>query len=295
VQQQRIRIRWTKEGRTRFVSARDLTSVWERALRRADLPIAYSEGFTPHAKVSFPDALPVGYGSTGEYAELTFAAPIVPDRDLGRLSATLPEGMDITTYLEVPDGAPKLARMLRATLWEQVWPPADAAELTDLLRRRSDELLEADHAEVIRHRPDGDRTIDVRPAVLAIAVSTIPARAAPGSTSPGRAAPEAHPQRPASEAQPRRPALEGTKPPQGGVTQPASEDAGPRTVLRAVLRNDGPTVRPTDLLNALSRGDIAEPPVIRRVAQGEHVPDGLREALSGRVDPLVLDVDAEAA
>jgi hypothetical protein len=75
---QRYRIRWTKEGRTRFVSARDLTSVWERALRRVDLPIAYSEGFTPHAKVSFPDALPVGYGSTGEYAELTFAAPDRP-------------------------------------------------------------------------------------------------------------------------------------------------------------------------------------------------------------------------
>jgi hypothetical protein len=79
------------------------------------------------------------------------------------------------------------------------------------------------------------------------------------------------------------------------VTPPA-HDAGPRTLLRAVLRNDGPTVRPTDLLNALSRGDVAEPPVIRRVAQGEHVPpQGLREALSGQVEPLVLDVDAEAA
>jgi hypothetical protein len=183
--------------------------------------------------------------------------PVVPDRDLGRLSATLPEGMDITTYLEVPDGAPKLARMLRATLWEQVWPPADAAELTDLLRRRSEELLAADRAEVVRHRPDGDRTIDVRPAVLAIAVSILIQR------------------------------------PEDGVTPPAA--AGPRTVLRAVLRNDGPTVRPTDLLNALSQGDIAEPPVIRRVAQGEHVPGGLREALSGQVEPLVLDVDAEAA
>jgi radical SAM-linked protein len=251
VQQQRLRIRWTKEGRTRFVSARDLTSVWERALRRVDLPIAYSEGFTPHAKVSFPDALPVGTTSTGEYAELTFAVPIVPDRDLGRLSATLPEGMDITTYLEVPDGAPKLARMLRATLWELIWPPADAAELTDLLSRRSDALLAAERAEVIRHRPDGDRTIDVRPALLAIAAHTTERRAPAGP--------------------------------------------GARTVLRAVLRNDGPTVRPTDLLNALARGDVAVPPVIRRVAQGEHVPEGLREALSGQVEPLVLDVDAEAA
>jgi radical SAM-linked protein len=257
VPQQRLRIRWTKEGRTRFVSARDLTSVWERALRRVDLPIAYSEGFTPHAKVSFPDALPVGVRSTGEYAELTFAAPIVPDRDLARLSATLPEGMDITTYLEVPDGAPKLARMLRATLWELEWPSGDVAELAALLSRRGDELLAADHAEVVRHRPDGDRTIDVRPAVLDLAVSSPDPR------------PEDDDPRPAT--------------------------TGPRTVLRAVLRNDGATVRPTDLLQALTRDEVAEPPVVRRVAQGEHVSRGLREALSGQVEPLVLDVDAEAA
>ncbi|MEX2504744.1 MAG: TIGR03936 family radical SAM-associated protein [Egicoccus sp.] len=252
MQQQRIRIRWTKTGRTRFVSARDLSSVWERALRRVDLPIAYSEGFTPHAKVSFPDALSVGYVSTGEYAELTFAVPIVPERDLARLSATLPEGMDITTYLDVPDGAPKLARMLRATLWEQVWPTADAAELAALLRQRSDELLAAEHAEVVRHRPDGDRTIDVRPAVLAIAVSH-------------------------------------------GADAGGSTPSGARTVLRAVLRNDGPTVRPHDLLAALGHDDVADPVTTCRVAQGEHVPDGLREALSGQVEPLVLDVDAEAA
>jgi radical SAM-linked protein len=262
--QQRIRIRWTKLARTRYVSARDLTSVWERALRRADLPIAYSEGFTPHAKVSFPDALPVGNESTGEYAELTFAAPIDPGVDLARLSRTLPEGMDVTTYLEVPDGAPKLARMLRATLWELVWPAVDAAELTDLLDRRGASLLTAERVEVIRHRPKGDRTIDVRPAVLAMAAAS-------------RAA----------------------TPLDGG---------GQRTVLRAVLRNDGPTVRPTDLLSALggaggctpadgapSEIDIARPQRIVRVAQGEAIPDGLREALTGEVETLVPDIDAEAA
>ena len=250
--QERYRIRWTKVGRTRFVSARDLTSVWERALRRADLPIAYSEGFTPHAKVSFPDALAVGVASTGEYAELTFAAPIEPERQFGALSAELPAGMDITTYLRVPDGAPKLAKMLRATLWELNWPVADAAagaELTELLRRRSDELLAADHAEVVRHRPDGDRTIDVRPALLALSTAT-----------------------------------------RHGPTPP-----GAHTVLRAVLRNDGPTVRPTDLHAALSRDDVAAPSAVMRVAQGTYVADGIAEALSGEVEHLVPDVDAEAA
>ena len=261
--QQRIRIRWTKRGRTRFVSARDLTSVWERALRRVDLPIAYSEGFTPHAKVSFPDALPVGNESTGEYAELTFAAPIDPEVDLARLSRTLPEGMDVLTYVEVPDGAPKLARMLRATLWELVWPAVDAAELTELLERRGASLLASERAEVIRHRPKGDRTVDVRPAVLAM-------------TAVSRAA--------------------------------APDGDGMRTVLRAVLRNDGPTVRPTDLISALGGDggctpaegavpeiDVARPQRIVRVAQGEPVDAGLREALTGEVETLVPDIDAEAA
>lgn len=262
--QQRIRVRWTKRGRVKYVSARDLSSVWERALRRADLPIAYSEGFTPHAKVSFPDALPVGYASTGEYAELTFAAPIVPERDLARLSRALPEGMDVLTYLEVPDGAPKLARMLRATLWELVWPAVDAAELTELLTARGRALRSAGHVEVIRHRPDGDRTIDVRPAVLLLAAATRHA-------------------------------------------DPSSGD-GAHTVLRAVLRNDGPTVRPTDLLSALGGDggctpgagapddvDIAAPTRITRVAQGEASDAGLREALTGELEHLVPDVDAEAA
>ena len=264
MQLQRIRIRWSKQGRVRYVSARDLSSVWERALRRADLPIAYSEGFTPHAKVSFPDALPVGYDSTGEYAELSFAARIVPERDLARLSATLPEGMDVLTYLEVPDGAPKLARMLRATMWELVWPAADAVELTDLLTTRGEALRAAEHVEVIRHRPDGDRTIDVRPAVLTLAATTRHADSPHGD--------------------------------------------GAHTVLRAVLRNDGPTVRPTDLLSALggaggctpgtgapSAVDIAAPTRIVRVAQGEATDDGLREALTGETEALVPDVDAEAA
>jgi len=245
----RYRVRWSKEGRTRFVSARDQSSIWERAIRRADLPIAYSEGFTPHARVSFPDALPVGVASTGEYAELTFAAPIRAEDDLARLSATLPEGMDILTYTEVPAGAPKLASLLRATLWELVWPPVDATALTTLLGRRCATLLATTSHEVVRHRHDGDRTLDVRPAVVALAVAT----------------------------------------------GPTPDGVGSRTTLRAVLRNDAPTIRPSDLLVALGDGDIAPPAIVSRVAQGAPTEDGVVEALAGGLEPVRTDVVAEAA
>jgi radical SAM-linked protein len=249
---QRLRVRYTKLGRVRFLSARDLTSVWERALRRAELPIAYSEGFSPHPKVSFPDALPVGYASTGEYAELTFAADIDPGRGLGRLSAALPTGMDITTYLTVPDGARKLAGYLKATLWELDYrdvAEADADAHVDELRRRIGRLLDEEQVEVVRRRAKGDVTVDLRPSVVAMAASL----------------------RPEPQFAP---------------------------VLRAVLRNDGPTVRPSDLAGALARfadHDLPEPRTYTRVAQGSWTEQGLVEALTQQVVGLEPGRQAEAA
>lgn len=170
----RYRIRWTKCGRSRYISARDLTAVWERALRRADVPIAYSEGFTPHAKVSFPDALAVGVESTGEYAELTFVAPIDARVTFTALSRQLPDGMDILTFVPVPDGAKKLASMLPATLWQLSWIAPDGAQVADVLASRCDDLLAAEQYFAVRQRPSGSKTIDVRPATLTLKVKAQP-------------------------------------------------------------------------------------------------------------------------
>jgi radical SAM-linked protein len=237
-----------------------MTSVWERSLRRAGLPIAYSEGFTPHAKVSFPDALPVGIASTGEYAELTFAAPIDPGPGLGALSASLPEGMDITTYLEVPDNAPKLARMLGVTLWELAWPDLGPDELHDTrarLEAATQALLDAESVEVVKRRPSGDRILDVRPPLVAAAVG-----------------------------------ITGPRPWQTAATPTQAPPTGAALVLRAVLSNGGATVRPPDLLTALAAVapvDVGPPPATRhtcRVAQGKFVDEGCKEALTGIVAPL---------
>lgn len=278
-QHQRLRIRHTKLGRTRYLSARDLTSVWERSLRRAQLPIAYSQGFTPHARVSFPDALPVGLASTGEYAELSFAAPIDPGPGLGSLSAALPEGMRITTYLEVPDGAPKLAKMLRCTLWELAWTAADGDEAA---RRAADgttaveALLARDSHEITKHRPSGDKVVDVRPPLLRAACTVGPAPDWITAGMPTASAPHQ-------------------------TTSSSTSDPGVATILRVLLRNGGATVRPPDLVTALAQvtPDGHEPlPGTRhacRVAQGTVVDEGCKEALTGQVERLVLDAAAEAA
>ena len=69
----RLRIRFSKIGKIRFTSHRDTARIWERGLRRAGLPVAYSEGFTPRPRISFGLALPTGYESEAEYLDVELA------------------------------------------------------------------------------------------------------------------------------------------------------------------------------------------------------------------------------
>lgn len=155
----RLRVRYAKTGKLRFVSAIDLGRVWERALRQADLPIAYSEGFSPHPRVSFPDALPLGYASTGEYAELTFAAPIALEPGVNALNTAFPDGLEVLAAVEVAEGAPKLAKWLRASCWDVAYP-AGVALAEPVLA-----LEAASNLPVLRERKGDPVTVDLRPSI----------------------------------------------------------------------------------------------------------------------------------
>ena len=92
---QRIRVKYTKGKEVRFISHRDLMRVFQRAIRRADIPIAYSQGFNPHIKISWGQALKVGKASDGEYAELHLEKHINPNELRERLNQQLPKGIEI--------------------------------------------------------------------------------------------------------------------------------------------------------------------------------------------------------
>ena len=143
------------------MSAIDLGRIWERALRKAQLPIGYSEGFTPHPKVSFPDALALGYASTGEYVELTFAVPVQLDAMVPAFNGAAPRGLRILDAVEVTDGAPRFARWLRASLWELRYCYEKTAGLHDGVRS----LAHADRLPVDRERKGTTTKLDLRPAL----------------------------------------------------------------------------------------------------------------------------------
>lgn len=113
---QRIRLRYTKRGRLRFTSHRDFQRAFERALRRAEVPMAYSAGFTPHPKVSYANAAPTGTGSEAEYLEIALTEARDPERLRLLLDASLPTGLDVVDAVEARTSG--LADRLTASVWE---------------------------------------------------------------------------------------------------------------------------------------------------------------------------------
>src|SRR5436190_10415740 len=118
---QRIRLRYARRGPLRFSSHRDFQRAFERALRRAGVPTAFSGGFTPHPRVSYAGAAPTGASSEAEYLELGLAQACDPEEVRAALDASLPAGLDV---LEVVPAAPdsSLADRLEASVYEIVLP-----------------------------------------------------------------------------------------------------------------------------------------------------------------------------
>lgn len=147
---QTLQVRYAKRGRMRFASHRDFQRAWERALRRVQVPMAYSAGFSPHPKVSYMGAAPTGAASEAEFLEFSVVQAVKPAEMVAALDASLPEGLDIVAIAE---GVP-LSEVLQASRWRLEF----GEDVTDAVR-----AFEAtDSVEVERVTKAGRRNIDVR-------------------------------------------------------------------------------------------------------------------------------------
>src|SRR3954454_8528177 len=101
---QRLRVRYAKRGRLRFTSHRDFARAFERALRRAGVPMAFSAGFTPHPKISYIGAAPTGAASEAEDLEIGLAERRDPEAVRAALDAALPPAVAVLECVEVAEG-----------------------------------------------------------------------------------------------------------------------------------------------------------------------------------------------
>jgi radical SAM-linked protein len=163
-----VRVRYAKLGKIRFTSHRDTARIWERALRRAGVPVATSEGFTPRPRVSFGLALPTGAESIAEYLDLELAERAVVDDFDGlveQLTDAMPDGLTAQRAAEVPAGSGSVQEVVSAVTWELTPPaPVDIAAAAD-------RLLTAAALPLERERKGERRVDDVRPLIVSLATS----------------------------------------------------------------------------------------------------------------------------
>ena len=157
---QRLRMRYAKRGRLRFSSHRDFQRAFERALRRASIPMAYSAGFSPHPKVSYANAAPTGVASEAEYVEFGVVAACDPAAVRAALDSALPPGLDVVEVVEAR--TPDFVQRLEASVWRIELPGVTVAEATVAL----DRLLAEPEVIVERLMKNGPRRFDARGAVL---------------------------------------------------------------------------------------------------------------------------------
>lgn len=162
---QKIRIRYAKRGRARFTSHRDFSRAFERALRRAALPVAYSSGFHPHARISYANASPTGAATEAEYLEIGLAEECDADRVCEALDAALPPGLDVLEAVVAEPGA--LADLLTGSVWQIRLTGVGEAQL----QTARDAFLAAEEVAVERMTKNGIRSFDARSAVLRMEVA----------------------------------------------------------------------------------------------------------------------------
>ena len=247
---QKLRVRYAKRGRLRFTSHRDIQRSLERALRRADIPMAYSAGFSPHPKVSYAGAAPTGTASEAEYLEISVSELCSPAAIRVALDESMPPGLDVLEVVQATAG--NLADRLQASTWRIELPGIGPGQVTPAVSA----FLAAPEVMVQRMMKNGLRTFDTRAAVHTLAVE-------PDSAGDEQAVGP------------------------GGEDDAGESQGTGCAILRAVVRHTTPAVRPDDVLTALRVvADLVPPfaPRVTRLAQGP-----LDDATGAVSDPLEPD------
>jgi len=113
-----VRLRFSRSGDARFLSHLEQIDVFRRLFRRADLPVAYSSGFSPQVKAAFGPAISVGYESSSEYVELELLKRVEPAEMIERLDKALPRGFKTLEAKKIPVFFPSIDSLLNvATYW----------------------------------------------------------------------------------------------------------------------------------------------------------------------------------
>lgn len=154
----KLRLALNKGEKLRFLSHLDYAQAVERMIRRADIRMAYSEGFNPHMKISFSSALALGVTAAAEYIDMDVLEEDSLESIMERLNRVAPPGLEVLDGKEMPDKVKKMMAICNYAIYEVTGPTTAGVEWSELLKT----FNEASEISYEKVTPKKTRIIDVK-------------------------------------------------------------------------------------------------------------------------------------
>ena len=164
VSSQRFRVWFRKGERVRYISHLDVLRFWERAIRRAGLPLSYSQGFTPHPKIGFASPLPLGFIGESEVMDVTLDERVSAEEFAERIKVETSDDLGIIRVQEVSATGPAPQAVLLMADYAADLPTVDPAEAACVVTA----FLGRDEFPWVDARKERNRTYDLRAAVASL-------------------------------------------------------------------------------------------------------------------------------
>lgn len=168
---QRLRLRFGRGAPVRFISHLDTLRCWERVFRRASIPLEYTQGFTPHPRMTVAAPLAVGVTSDAEVMDIWLRKWVPPQSVMMLVRRELPAGFTLYEAREVAEGAPALQACVKTARYHCI---AVHTLGVDAARSAAEAFLAAESVVHTYARGDEERAVDLRPLVRSVAVEPGP-------------------------------------------------------------------------------------------------------------------------
>lgn len=158
----KIRIKFTKTGALKYIGHLDVMRFFQKLNRRASIPVAYSEGFSPHQILSFSPPLSLGAESLGEYADIEITEKIKSDEAVKALNEHTVEGIHILSFRELPDKALNAMAAVTAALYRCSLKDDDyIGSIADDM----DQLMKKESIVVVKQSKKNEKLVDIKPLI----------------------------------------------------------------------------------------------------------------------------------
>lgn len=173
----KARIKFRKYGVMKFIGHLDVMRYFQKVMRRAQIPIAFTGGYSPHMIMSFAQPLGVGVTSDGEYLDIELTEPITSEDAVNQMNAVMAEGIDIVSFTEIPDEK-KYSGMTVVAAADYKVTLLESAKTSEIVRaipkewvENTQRFLDQPQIMVMKKTKRSEKEVDIKPMIYHMEVN----------------------------------------------------------------------------------------------------------------------------